>query len=227
MSAHVSQLVLDELASGLPAPGGSKEHVELCPECSGRLQATLRTRDASKGSFGWARTMARVTAERPPRWRELLPFIVPVLAAVLFFVVASLDWRPKATERLKGGASVEFVNGGKQVTQAKPGDRLSLEIGAAGHSYALVLAVDKDRHVEVLWEGKLPPGAIVTLPAQVEVTPGPVTVHAFLSNAPLEARVVVPAMENAMTEYGGWPLEAPPPRLPGTTSATQRLYVTP
>ena len=230
MSAHPSQLALDELASGLPAPEEAKAHVDGCPECTARLAATVAARQASERAFGYARVRARVTAERPSRWRELMPFIVPVAAALVFFLAISIDFgggKPD-TERLKGGASVAFVTpAGQRVTEAKPGARLTLEVGAAGHPHALVLSVDKDRRVDVLWNGALPPGAIVKLPTELEVTPGPVAVHAFLSHAPLDAKLVVPAMETAITDYAGWPLEAPPPRLDGVTTATQRLYVTP
>lgn len=227
MSGHLSQLVLDELASDLAVEPQAKEHVGGCAHCAEQLAATRRAREASMKSFGWARTRARLTAERPSRLRELMPFLVPVLAALLFFFVLSLDFTSKKPDtRLKGAASIEFVRAGVTVNEVVPGDRLQLKVGAAGHTHALVLAVDKDRRVEQLWAGPLPPGALVTL-RELEVTLGSVTVHAFLSNAPLEPRVVVPALEAAMKDYGGWPLEAPPPQLAGVTVATQRLYVKP
>ena len=230
MSLHASQLVLDELAAGLPVPPETKAHVEACPECTARLAATRAAREASEKAFGYSRTKARVTAHRPSRLSELMPFLLPVIAALVFFIVISIDFGggKKDTERLKGGASIAFVSAaGQHVTEAKPGTRLSLEVGAAGNSHALVLSVDKDRAVEALWSGELPPGAIVKLPVELEVTPGPVAVHLFLSRGPLDPKRVVPAMQSAIQEYGGWPLEAPLPKLEGVTTATQRLHVTP
>jgi hypothetical protein len=224
----VSQLVLDELASGLAPPGEAQAHVDGCPDCAKRLEAIKAARAQSEQAFGYSRVKAQVTAERPARWRELMPFIVPVAAAIAFFVVVSLDWRPrKDTERLKGSAFVELVSNGRAVTEARPGTKLQLKVGTAGKSHAFVISVDKDRNVEELWAGKLPAGAIVTLPMELEVTPGSVTVHAFLADAPPDPKAVVTAMQAAMVEYGGWPLEAPPPKLDGLTVATQRLYVTP
>lgn len=230
MSRHVSQLVLDELAAGLQVPSDIRSHLDGCPECAARLAATRAARAASEKAYGYARTRARVTAERPSRWRELMPFIVPVVAALVFFIAISIDFGggKNDTERLKGGASIAFRNAaGQHVTEAKPGARLALEVGAAGNTHALVLSVDKERAVETLWSGELPPGAIVKLPVELEVTPGPVAVHVFLSRAPLDGKLVVPAMQAAIQDYGGWPLEAPPPRLDGVSTATQRLYVTP
>lgn len=226
--SHVSQLVLDELAAELATPPEAKAHVDGCAECSARLAALRAARAAAVQSFGYSRTRARVTAERPPRWRELMPFIVPVAAALVFFAVIAIDRRADPqTERLKGGAFVELAQGGAPVTEARPGSRLSMKVGTAGKPYALVLAVDKDRHIEVLWSGRLPAGAIVTLPKELEVTPGSVAVHAFFGDAALDPKVVVPAVEVALREYGGWPLEAPPPKLEGVVVATQRLYVNP
>lgn len=230
MSLHVSQLVLDELCAGLPVAPETNAHVDGCAECTARLTATRAARDASEKAFGYARTKARVTADRPSRLSELMPFLLPVLAALVFFIVISLDLGggKKDTERLKGGASISFLNAaGQPVTEAKPGTRLTVEVGTAGNTHALVLSVDKDRAVETLWSGALPAGAIVKLPVELEVTPGPVAVHVFLSRAPLVPKHVVPAMQTAIQDYGGWPLEAPPPKVDGVTTATQRLYVTP
>lgn len=229
MSAHVSALVLDELASELPVAAESKAHVEGCSQCGARLAAIKQARAESQKAFGYSRVKARVSAERPPRWRELMPFILPVAAALLFFLVVSIDFGggKTDTERLKGGASIGLVEAsGKKVTEVKPGARLRIEVGAAGNTHALVLAVDKDRNIEELFSGPLPAGAFVTLPKEVEVTPGSVTVHAFLSAAPLDPKLVVGALEGAMRDYAGWPLEAPPPKLEGVTVTSQRLYVT-
>ncbi|MBK7858752.1 MAG: hypothetical protein IPJ65_09045 [Archangiaceae bacterium] len=227
MSLHLSQLVLDELASEVAAPAGAREHLEGCAQCSARLAAVRRDREASVKSFGYARTRARVAAERPARWRELLPFIVPVAAALLFLVIASLNPGKAADPRLKGGPTVDFLRAGQPVTEAKPGDVLELQLGAVGLRHAIVLSVDKDREVDVLFDGELPPGAVVTLPRRLEVTPGSVVVHAFLSEQPLDAKRAVSAMENEIRQYAGWPLEAPPPQSAGVTVASQRLYVKP
>jgi hypothetical protein len=224
---HVSQLVLDELASEVAAPPGAREHVEGCAECGARLASTRRAREASVSAFGWSRTRARLIGERPARWRELMPFIVPTLAAAVFFTIASLNLGTRPGSRVKGAASVEFVRAGQKVTEAKPGDSLSVEVSTLGNTFGLLLAVDKDRRVDVLWQGELPSGAIVTLPTELEVTPGPVAVHVFLSHAAIDPKLVVPAMEASIRDYGGWPLEAPPPKAKGVITATQKLYVTP
>ena len=71
MSAHVSQLVLDELASDVPTPPDAKAHVQSCAECTAKLEAVKAARTAIAQSFGYSRVKARLTAERPPRWREL------------------------------------------------------------------------------------------------------------------------------------------------------------
>lgn len=216
MSEHVSQLVLDELLAGAPP----NAHVEGCAECRARLEALKTEAGASRASFAYARTRARVTAEPAAAtpWRWVVALLLPLAAALLFFLIPR-GVEPQTGERLKGTASVDFITrDGISVTEVRPGTRLKLKIGAAGFSHALVLAVEDTGSIEQLWpdagaDDTLPGTGVVTLPRELEATPGPVTVHVLLSNGPLDAPKAKADLGAAMKSAGAF--------------ASRRLLVTP
>jgi len=188
VSEHVSQLVLDELAAGLLP---SHAHVDGCEQCRSKLDALKARARASRTSFGYARTKARVLSPRPSPWRWVALLATPLVAAAVFFV--AVHEGQQEGERLKGTPSIDFVRAdGVSVTDVRPGTRLKLKVGAAGFTHALALAVDDKGSVEQLWpeagaDDTLPGRGVVTLPRELEATPGPVTVHVLLSNAPIDA----------------------------------------
>jgi hypothetical protein len=210
---HVSQLVLDELVAGGPA----NAHVDGCPECRARLDALKTSAAASRASFGFSRTRARVLEPPTARWRWVALLVTPLAVAALFFV--ALRSGQLEGERLKGTPTLDFVlSDGSTTTDVRPGTRLKLKVGAAGFTHALVLAVDDRGDVVELWpaengDDRLPGSGAVTLPRELEATPGAVTVHVLLSNGPLDARAARADVGAALKGAAG--------------SASRRLNVSP
>jgi hypothetical protein len=224
--AHLSQLTLDELASGLPVDENDKQHVGACSDCRQRLEAALAARARSQAAFGYARTRARLTAaDRPRGLRAWLPFLIPALAASLLFVVA-LRTGPQQGERLKGAPFVEFTReDGTVISQARVGEIVGLKVGGGGYSQALVLAVDEAGAVDELWAGQMTES--VRLLPHFEVTPGSVVAHAFFSDQVLDAPGLKAALTAQVRARAGSPLEARAPPLEGGAVATRKLSVVP
>jgi hypothetical protein len=177
VSEHLSSLQLDEVAAGLaPAPA----HLGGCAGCSKRLEA-LR---AERAAFS-ARPEAKEQLERllpAPSRRSLLRLLavaVP-LAAVLALLLA---WpRAPVEERIKGAPTVVLLDAaGNVVTHAAPGTKLTLAVGSAGFPQVTVFTVNPDGTKDALYAGAVAAGARVPI-AQLEVTPGDVTVMAVFQD---------------------------------------------
>jgi hypothetical protein len=219
VSEHVSQLVLDELLAGAPA----NAHVEGCAECRTRLETLKSQAAASQASFAYARTRARLTtpAPAPTPWKWIAALLVPLAAALLVLLVprGPAPLVEGQGERLKGTASLDFITrDGISVTEVHPGTRLKLKVGAATFTHGLALAVEDNGAIEQLWpdpgaDDTLPGTGFVTLPRELEATPGPVTVHVLLSNAPIDAVKAKADLGAAMKSAGAF--------------ASRRLVVTP
>jgi hypothetical protein len=173
----------------------------------------VRPAVALEASPPYLRAKARATAHRPPRWRELTPFIVPALAGLGFLLVA-LNTRGKQPIEVPADAPrlvLTRADGGV-AREVAPSETLQVGLVSKGYAHVLVLSVDKDRHIARL-EGP-------TLEVHESLT-----VHAFFSQAPLEPKAVEQALEQAMMDYAGWPLDAPAPAV--AKVSTQRVYVAP
>lgn len=193
---HPIGLKIFELAETLDRDALAAAAAKLVDE----VPESEEARAASEKSPGYARVKAQVVRERPPRWRELMPFIVPAVFTVVCFGVISID-----------------LGGPRPGDDTIAGGRFTLAADAG--LQAVVLTVDKDRRIEELFSGAVPARGL-DLPAP----PGPVAIHAFVSSQPLESKSLVPAMENSIREYGGYPLEAPPPRPDGVTVISKRVH---
>lgn len=184
MTVHLSALVLDEAAAGLPLDEEAKNHLATCSECEHAL-TTLR---ASNAAF-----LARPSAQQALLKVETLarPRFVHRPAVVIALAVAAglLVWwvaphAPVDEPRLKGSPEVSLVTeDGHSVTHASPGQVLHLTVGGAGHSRALVLALDQAREVTVLFDGVLQGGASERV-ARLDVTPGDVLVLGLFTDDP-------------------------------------------
>jgi hypothetical protein len=76
------------------------------------------------------------------------------------------------------------------------GDRVALQIGAAGSTQALIVALDGLGQASVLWSGSVSPG-LSTLSPPFVITPGNVELHAFFSDVPFPSPDVCAAVERA------------------------------
>lgn len=220
MAEHLSHLVLDELAAGLEAPAGSKEHLSSCAQCVHALEAIREPRDAFLAS-PQARTsfarLAAATSSAPARrsawWaRWALALAVPATAVLVFLALPQ-----EPGERLKGSASIQLLGPDQQpVRQARAKDAVRLALGGGGFSYCAVLSVDERGRVEPLWppggreSARIPPGARTVLEPPFEVTPGSLVLFAFFSDRPLELGQLGSALR-AQAAGSARPLELKPP----------------
>jgi hypothetical protein len=193
---HLSPLELDEVASGLSAP---PDDLERCTTCRARLDELRASAAALLDSPPARRQLARLTERVVPadrartsgaRWMRRTVAVAAAIAAGLVIAFALPSRGPVPTTRLKGQATVMLLDASdRPLTQATPGQRLTLAVGGAGYAYGAVFAVDAQGHSETLWpEGGstlalLPGGASARL-AEFEVTPGDVTVKAVFADSP-------------------------------------------
>ncbi|MFP2895838.1 hypothetical protein [Corallococcus sp. 4LFB] len=119
---------------------------------------------------------------------------------------------------------------------AKPGERVTLAVGTGPYRNVLVLAVDEAGAVARLWpseggtSGTVEPGAEVKLSPPLEVTPGSVALHAFFSDAPLDAeqaREALTARVEEAREKGQGTLDVATPGDIGKAQARTLLRVVP
>lgn len=200
MSAHVSPLVLDDLASGAPPGADAAAHLETCDACRTRLERLkaeadqLRARPAFEATF----QRLRVDANAAPRRRLLVVGVGLALAASLALVV----WpgaRPDDV-RLKGSPTVELVHAGAPVTSIRVGEQVSVAIGGAGAHFGAVFAIDGTGAVTQVWPERaeaaaVPPGARVTVGRTFEVTPGAFLLVAVLRDGPFETEALRAGLE--------------------------------
>lgn len=241
MTPHLSPLVVDELAAGLPGERQAQEHLQACAECrqaveaaTQRARALLATPEAQRRLevlLAGAPGQTRKTASRS-RLRWLMAAAIPLAAALVLFVLPT-----SPPERVKGAATIELLDAtGAAVSTVHAGQTVRLAAGHAGHPFGVVLAVEADGHVTQLWPTSGPDtaavggGARVVLLERVEVTPGSFTLHAFFTDAPApvrtfadELRALVDAAKAARTS----PLEVRPTAPGATARATQRIEVAP
>lgn len=174
MSEHLSSLQLDEVAAGLVAPPA---HVAACAECSQRLD-TLKTQSVAFLRRPEAKKQLEKLSPPPVRrgsFLRVLAVVVPLAAGLALF----LAWpRAPVEDRIKGAPTVVLLDAaGNLVTHAPVGTKLTLAVGAAGFPRVSVFTVNADGTKDSLYSGAVAAGARVPI-AQLEVTPGDVTVMA-------------------------------------------------
>ena len=223
MSEHVSALVLDSMAAGLPVEGEARAHVDACAQCSGAVVArkaasvAFLERPEARRRLGLLQSQVVVATERPamPWWVKVFAFAVPV--AVALVLVMRLG-SPGGGDRVKGAAELVVLLDGGAVTSVPVGSAVTLAMGGGGAAYAAVLSVDESGGVDIVWPVKgdrsqrLEGGAREKL-AEFQVTPGSLTLRAFLS----EESVSLDELVRAMPDGGA----------AGTKTVSTRLEVTP
>ncbi len=223
MSEHVSPLVLDSVAAGLPVEAEARAHVAECAQCAGAVvarkaaSAAFLERPEARRRLGILQSQVVVAAERPAMawWVKVLAFAVPVaVALVLVMRVGALG----GGDRVKGAAELMVLLDGGAVTSVPVGSAVTLAMGGGGAAYAAVLSVDESGGVDIVWPVKgdrsqrLEGGAREKL-AEFQVTPGSLTLRAFLSDESMSLDALLRAMPD-----GG---------AVGTRTVSMRLEVTP
>jgi hypothetical protein len=126
--------------------------------------------------------------------------------------------------RLKGAPTVELLVKNEPVTRARPGETVTLAVGGAGSSHALVLAIDTSGAVSRLWpeadaSAPIAAGARVQLSPSFDVTPGSLELVGFFTDAPQPAGPVIATLQKQL-EAGKLPLQL---ELPASFGRTARL----
>ena len=174
MSEHLSALQLDEVAA---EAGPLPEHLATCALCLQKVEV-LRAESLGFLSRPEARRQLEKLAPAPAKrssFLRVLAVALPLAAGLALF----LNWqRAPVEDRIKGSPTVMLLDEkGDAVTQAAPGTKLTLVVGAAGYPRVEVFAIDAAGQRLPLFAGNVAPGARVPL-MQLEVTPGDVTVTA-------------------------------------------------
>ena len=157
------------------------------------------------------------------------------MALPLAAALAVLFLLPRTDEpRLKGVATVELLSAtGRPLNKAAPGERVSLAVGGAGHTHAVVFSIDAAGELVQVWPAgpqtsAIPPGARAKLEPPLEVTPGSVSLIAFFTDGALPVAPLSEALERQLAsevQAGHSPLDVAPP--PGLVAARVRLEVAP
>lgn len=227
MSTHLSALVIDELAAGLENREAS-EHLTTCAECQRRLDALKQRHAAISAMPAFQQRLDAVKLTEPVRrpWLRVVSIAVPLAAALALFVF----W-PRGDEvLLKGTPTVELLANDQPVVLAKPGDRVTLAVGGAGATHAVVFGVEASGAVTKLWPagGDAAPiaaGARVSLDVSFEVTPGDLVLFGFFTKTSQPTEPIREAIERNI-KTAKTPLDVVAPTGFGAI-ALGRLKVTP
>lgn len=230
MSEHLSPLALDELAVG-DATDAAKAHLDDCASCRLKLDAVRAAALQVTSMPAFEQTLAALEQPKPAatpapgtrrRLLTLVAVAVPLAAALVFFVLSPRD----GGIRLKGAPSLELLAKDGPVTSGWPGEMVTLAVGGAGHSHALVFSIDESGTVSRLWpaDARAAPiaaGARVLLSPSLDITPGSFLLVGFFSEAAQPASPVSMALEEqvaAAKKKGNTPLELETPTAFGSTA---------
>ena len=174
MSEHLSPLQLDEVAAEV---GAVPEHLATCAACTQKV-VVLRTERLEFMSRPEAKRQLEKFAPAAPKKSSFLRVLAVALPLAAGVALVFAWQRAPVEDRIKGAPTVMLLDEkGNAVTQAAPGAKLTLVVGAAGYPRVEVFAVDEKGQRSPLFAGNVAPGARVPL-MQLEVTPGDVTVTA-------------------------------------------------
>lgn len=243
---HVSEHVLDRIASGLPPVPPEAAHVEGCEHCRARLAEIRREAEAAARMPAFGDGLAavrRVQAESPNEAAQARPaapwpwLIAGLGAAAAILLVALVRLVPGSDPdvRTKGAAAVNLVAEGLDQPLTGPltagaSVQLVLNPALADERQALVILVNQAGAATVLW----PPRAEAsgTFSGGLPLTPGfRVTAGDFLLLAvfgvePFEAGPVLEAASQAARRCPG-PLDAscvPVESLPGAGGRARAAF---
>ncbi len=231
MVEHLSALVFDTVAAGLPFAETARTHLDGCADCRARLDAVKNERASLMNSARFAAGLQKVA---PPPVRKVPSWTTPIIGlALAASLVAIVGYRTFASQTdttlLKGAVSVELLkDGATPVTQAKVGDRLALVVGGAGYAQAAVFVVSLKGVVTPLsaW-APVAAGARVPVGSGFDVTAGSFAVIACFDNRPESTDATLAALTNAVNLKEAASLDVAAPKLPHGVCAKTRLEVVP
>lgn len=212
---HPGELTLRRFLAEEPLGEAVTTHLKDCPDCSARLGKLKDEQRAFEAEVPFERFAAGVEKSarvltKPPTGS--LPVLLMALAAcfVAFFAGRDVLEESRGGNRLKGGASVDFVIAG--VTGQRPaaneieplsvGERV--RIGVSGGKHVLALSIDDEGEVSTVYAETLSAEGQTWLPDSLEFTGrGREYVLVVLSEAPLAAEGVAAQLRAHFKGSGG------------------------
>lgn len=225
MSAHLSDLTLDELLAELPVAEADALHVRSCVQCAERLEALKAERlafhdrlDAARMRQRLERATPRTEPRRSTRW--VLAVSTALAASLLLFIA----W-PGPGTRLKGSPVVELKNANGTTTTAHVGESLSVWVGGGTYEKGALVAVEANGHVSCLWSGDVLPG--INAVQRLSVTPGDVAVWLFAAHQSLTCVAAEAQVQRAVAAVANSPLSAEPSPVQDGATVSVLLHVVP
>lgn len=193
---HPGELTLRRHLAAEPLDEALTSHLRTCADCERKLSTLRDEARAFQAEIPFERFAAGVEKAarvqgRPPARRGALVAVLVAAAAGLVAVVG-LRWaEDPQPNRIKGGATVDFVIAGpggqrpaRELERLVAGERL--RIGVRGHKNVLALSIDDAGEISPLYEQALPSEAQAWLPDSLEFTgTGREHVVVLLTDAPL------------------------------------------
>lgn len=161
---HLTALALDEAASGLPLEAEDAQHLEGCGVCRERVTTLTQANRAILSQATAAHLLKKFTdapgapttalttptRSRTRRWGLLVAAALPLAAGLAMWLAPTQ--KPDDGLTFKGAVSLELLNTREiPTTRAHPDDELTLAVGAAGHRFGAVFAIDENGSITPLY----------------------------------------------------------------------------
>ena len=205
---HVSTPALHRVRLGESTPDereAVRAHLDVCPRCADRL----RLQEATRAAFV-LEPVPGALRSRPSPWRRLVPWAVPVLAAVAAtLLVVVLPSGPDPSRlgpvRSKGElTAMEVVaerDAGPVVlapgARVVPGDHLQIRFDPGPYPWAAFAGQDGSGAIEVFQVLRVEPGPLRPAPFALELddTPGDEQIFVVFSETPPDPEWLVDVLD--------------------------------
>ena len=236
MSAHPSALVLRRMLAGEAVGGEPAAHAATCETCAAKLQGFRDEQRDFERAVPFDRFASEVRRKANPPVRRAISIGVAIAAMFIGAFVTQMVMRPDpTTNRVKGGASVDFVvagGGGQRQAAGEPealagGERVRLGLTAGVWRYAIVVSIDEHGTVTPIYNEDLRRlGSTTWLPDSLEFTGhGLERIVVVLSDSHLSFDTVAQAAQASYKTAHGDLTQMPDLQLPG--EQFQRTFLKP
>ena len=212
---HPGELTLRRFLAEETLDAETTAHLHSCSECAARIGKFKEEQRSFEAEVPFERfaagveKSARVLKKKPT---GSLPVILMALAAcfVAFFAGREVLEEVRGGNRIKGGASVDFVIAGasgqrpaaNEVEQLATGERV--RIGVSGGKHVLALSIDEGGEVSTIYAQPLSAEGQTWLPDSLEFTGrGREYVLEVLSDAPIATEGVTAQLRAHFKASGG------------------------
>jgi len=238
MSAHPSALELRRLLAGEAVGDAPAAHLATCELCAAKVQGFRDEQRDFEREVPFERFATGVERKAKPPVRRAVSIGIAIAAMFAGAFFTQLMMRPDpTTNRVKGGASVDFVvagGGGQRQAVGEPealsaGERVRLGLTAGVFRYAVVVSVDETGTVTPIYfenTQSLVISGTGWLPDSLEFTGhGLERMVVVLSQTPLELDAVMRAAKTSYDAAHGDPSKMRELELPG--EQFQRTFLKP